>query len=84
MTVHVKHAPGQPCTPQCWRWGSEMKREPVLVHDPSTATLTITPAGMRALRRSKRERAQLVHVAVFCVAFGLGTLLGLVLQWAFP
>ncbi len=60
-----------------------------LWYEPWTCTdsqgrVTLTPAGMRALRRSKRERAQLVHVAVFCVAFGLGTLLGLVLQWAFP
>ncbi len=52
----------------------------LLVQDPSTATLTLTPAGRRVLRQSKRARTRAVYAAVFVLAFGLGTLFGLVLQ----
>ncbi len=78
MTTHVQHRPGEPCN-------SRNKRgRPVLVQDPSTATITLTPEGRRVLERSKRTRARpaatTLYVAVFCVAFGLGTALGLVLS----
>ncbi len=84
MTTHVQHAPGEPCTARCTRKikgadGTRL-RAPVLVQDPSTATLTLTPAGRRALRQSRRTRARVVYAAVFMSAFGLGTLFGLVLQ----
>ncbi len=56
----------------------------LVVDDPSTATVTLTPEGRRVLERSKRARARTaattIYVAVFCVAFGLGTALGLVLS----
>lgn len=45
--------------------------------------ITITPEGLRALERAKRQRKagarRLLYCAVFMVAFAAGTALGLVL-----